>query len=84
MKVVLTVNARGEVTLPEKLRLALGLGAGRRLIAETTPDGLLLRPAVALPVELYADERVREFDEAEAKLKKMLIRASRTSPPDKA
>ncbi|MEX0671716.1 MAG: hypothetical protein WD060_14805 [Pirellulales bacterium] len=36
------------------------------LIAETTPAGLLLRPAVKLPVEIYSDRRVKEFDESEA------------------
>jgi hypothetical protein len=31
-----------------------------------------LRPAVTLPIELYSDKRVREFDEAEADLAKVL------------
>jgi bifunctional DNA-binding transcriptional regulator/antitoxin component of YhaV-PrlF toxin-antitoxin module len=56
------------VTLPVKLRQALGLKADDRLIAETTPQGLLLRPSVTLPVELYTPEREREFDAAEADL----------------
>lgn len=38
------------------------------LIAETVPEGLLLRPAVTLPVEIYTPEREREFDQAEADL----------------
>jgi hypothetical protein len=29
---------------------------------------LLLRPAVTLPVEIYTDARIREFDRAEAEL----------------
>jgi AbrB family looped-hinge helix DNA binding protein len=72
MKTTLTVSSRGGVTLPAKLRQALGLRPDDRLIAETTPEGLLLRPAVALPVELYTDKRIREFDEAEAGLDKTL------------
>lgn len=32
------------------------------------PDGLLLRPAVTLPVELYTAARIQEFDAAEAEL----------------
>lgn len=74
MKATLTVTSRGVVTLPARLREALGLKADDQLIAETTPEGLLLRPAVTLPVEIYSGERVREFDQAEAELDKVLRR----------
>jgi AbrB family looped-hinge helix DNA binding protein len=79
MKATVTINSRGVVTLPAKLREAMGLKADDQLIAETTPDGLLLRPAVTLPVEIYTPEREREFDEAEAELAAEL--ASRTAAP---
>jgi antitoxin PrlF len=72
MKATLTMNRRGVVTLPAKLRRALGLNADEVLIAETTPEGLLLRPAVTLPVEIYGEKRLREFEEAEAELEKVL------------
>ena len=68
MKATLTVTSRGVVTLPAKLRRAMGLKADDLLIAETTPEGLLLRPAVPMPIEIYSDERIREFDAAEAEL----------------
>jgi antitoxin PrlF len=68
MQATLTINSRGVVTLPAKLRQAMGLKADDQLIAETTPQGLLLRPAVTLPLEMYTPERVQEFDEAEAEL----------------
>jgi hypothetical protein len=55
----------------------LGLRADDQLIAETTPDGLLLRPAVTLPVEICSERRIREFDEAEAELAKVLNRRRR-------
>jgi AbrB family looped-hinge helix DNA binding protein len=74
MKATLTMTSRGVVTLPAKLREALGLKADDQLIAETTPEGLLLRPAVTLPVEIYSDKRVAEFDAAEAELEKLLRR----------
>jgi len=77
MKATLTLTNRGVVTLPAKLRRALGLRANDQLIAETTPEGLLLRPAVTLPVEIYSEKRIREFDEAEAELAKVLNRRSR-------
>lgn len=72
MKATLTITSRGVVTLPAKLRHALGIEPDSQLIAETTPDGLLLRPAVTLPIELYDANRIREFDEAEAELDDVL------------
>ena len=74
MKATLTITSRGVITLPAKLRQAMGLKADDQLIAETTAEGLLLRPAVTLPIEIYSDERIREFDEAEAELAKVLSR----------
>lgn len=68
MKTTVTVTSRGVVTLPLGLRKALGIKADDTLIAEITPDGLLLRPAVTLPLEIYTDERIREFDESEEEL----------------
>ena len=81
MKTTLTLTNRGVVTLPAKLRRALGLRADDQLIAETTPEGLLLRPAVMLPVEIYSEKRIREFDEAEAELVKVLNHRSRPKRP---
>jgi AbrB family looped-hinge helix DNA binding protein len=68
MQATLTINSRGVVTLPAKLRRALGLKTDDQLIAETTAQGLLLRPAVTLPIELYTQERLKEFAEAQAEL----------------
>lgn len=77
MKATVTVTGRGVVTLPAKLREALGIKADDLLIAETTPDGLLLRPAVTLPVEVYSDERVAEFDREEADLARVLAKSKK-------
>lgn len=74
MKTTVTMTSRGVITLPAKLRQALGLRPDDPLIAETTPEGLLLRPAVTLAVEIYSPEREREFDEAEAELAAALAR----------
>lgn len=74
MKATITITSRGVVTLPAKLRDAMGLRADDVLIAEMTADGILLRPAVTLPVEMYSASRVREFDEGEADLAKVLAR----------
>jgi antitoxin PrlF len=77
MKAMVTVTSRGGVTLPARLRRSLGVKADDQLIAETTPEGLLLRPAVTLPIELYSNERIREFDEAEAELDHFLRKKPR-------
>ena len=77
MKTTRTITERGVITLPAKLRQAMGLAANDQLIAETTPDGLLLKPAVTLPIEMYSDERLREFDAAEAELAAVLKKKSR-------
>ena len=72
VRTAITVTRRGVITLPARLRRALGLRAEDQLIAELTPEGLLLRPAVTLPVEVYSPERIREFDAAEAELAAVL------------
>jgi len=80
MKTTLTVTRRGVVTLPAKLRKALGIKADDQLIAETTPEGLLLRPAVTLPIEMYSETRIREFDQAETELEKTLVGKKKLKP----
>jgi len=77
MRTILTMTSRGVVTLPAKLRKSIGLKPEDPLIAEATPEGILLRPAVTLPVEIYTAERIREFDEAEKDLEQAL-------PPSRA
>ena len=72
MQVTLMINSHDVVTLQAKLRQAMGLKAGDQLIAETTPQGLLVRPAVTLPLELYTPERLQEFDAAEVELAAVL------------
>ena len=85
MKATLTITSRGLITLPAKLRKILGLKADDHLIAETTSDGLLLRPAITLPVELYSAEREREFDVAESELAAVITtKTTKRKPPARA
>ena len=74
MQAQLTINTRGVVTLPAKIRKIMGFQAHDQLIAETTPQGLLLRPTVTLPLEMYSPSRVQEFDAAEAGLALALLK----------
>ncbi|MEL7167751.1 MAG: AbrB/MazE/SpoVT family DNA-binding domain-containing protein [Bacteroidota bacterium] len=62
MKSELTINERGTLTIPAALRREFGLRGNDRLIAEKTDQGILLRPAVSVPIEMYTDERIAEFD----------------------
>lgn len=84
VRAAITITSRGVITLPARLRKALGLRADDQLIAEVTPEGLLLRPAVTVPVELYTPEREREFDESEAELAAVLRAPSRTRRSESA
>jgi antitoxin PrlF len=68
VKITLKMTSRGVITLPAKLRRELGLSADDHLIAETTAEGLLLRPAITLPIEMYTADRISEFDHQEAQL----------------
>jgi AbrB family looped-hinge helix DNA binding protein len=81
VRAAVTINSRGVITLPARLRQALGLKADDQLIAELTPEGLLLRPSVTLPVEVYTAAREREFDAAEAELAAVLRAPARRAGP---
>jgi AbrB family looped-hinge helix DNA binding protein len=55
------VGKRGAVVIPSALRRRFGIEEGSLVLAEERPDGILIRPAVALPLESYTSERRAEF-----------------------
>ena len=55
------VGRRGTIVLPAKLRRRLGIEEGSFVVAEERVDGILIRPATVLPVEIYTSERRAEF-----------------------
>jgi AbrB family looped-hinge helix DNA binding protein len=55
------VGKRGAVVIPSALRRRFGIEEGSLVLAEERPDGILIRPAVALPLESYTQERRAEF-----------------------
>ena len=55
------VGKRGAVVIPAGLRKRYGIEEGALIIAEEREDGILIRPAIALPIEIYSPERVAEF-----------------------
>jgi AbrB family looped-hinge helix DNA binding protein len=55
------IGKRGTFVIPAKLRRRFGLSEGTTVIAEETEEGILLRPAVTVPLESYSAERRAEF-----------------------
>jgi AbrB family looped-hinge helix DNA binding protein len=55
------IGKRGLMVIPARLRKKLGLVEGAYVIAEEHPEGILLRPAALVPVELYTAHRKAEM-----------------------
>ena len=55
------VGKHGAIIVPSRLRRKFGIEQGKLVVAEERPEGILIRPAVALPVEVYTAERRAEF-----------------------
>lgn len=57
------LGKKGQVTIPRQVLKHLGLDGEVPLTVETTPDGaIVLRQAVLVPVEVYSDLRIKEFE----------------------
>jgi AbrB family looped-hinge helix DNA binding protein len=55
------VGKRGAVVIPAALRHRFGIEEGTLVIVEERAEGVLIRPAVVMPVEVYTPERRAEF-----------------------
>jgi len=55
------VGKRGAIIVPANLRKRFGIEEGTVVTAEEKDDGILIRPAVIVPVERYTPERKAEF-----------------------
>lgn len=55
------VGKRGAIVVPAKLRKQFGIEEGSLVTAEAREEGILIRPAVIVPVEKYSAERKAEF-----------------------
>ena len=55
------VGKRGAIIVPAKLRKRFGIEEGSIVIAEEKDNGILIRPAMVVPVERYTPERRAEF-----------------------
>jgi AbrB family looped-hinge helix DNA binding protein len=55
------VGKRGAIVIPARMRKKFGIQEGSLVIGEERDDGILIRPAVAVPVEIYTPARITEF-----------------------
>jgi len=55
------VGKRGAIIVPARLRKRFGIEEGMVVTAEERDDGILIRPAVVVPIEKYTPERKAEF-----------------------
>lgn len=55
------MGKKGVVVIPAHLRRRFGLEEGSLIITEETAEGILIRPAIALPIEVYTPLRQAEF-----------------------
>lgn len=58
---VIKVGKKGTFVLPSYLREQYGIHEGSLMIPEPTEDGIILKPATVMPVEVYTAQRRAEF-----------------------
>ena len=68
------VSPRGTQTRRRPRCRMLGFDKGGVAVAETTKGGIVLKPSVTFPIEIYSDARIAEFDAADAELARHLKR----------
>ena len=60
------LGKRGQVSIPRAILRRLGIVGEQTLLVDTAADGsIVLRQAGVYPLEIYSEERLREFDEAD-------------------
>lgn len=69
------LSPRGQVTLPAGLRRSLGLRAGDAFRVRVDDGRVVLEPVEVVPIELYDDERIAEFERAASMSDEELERA---------
>jgi AbrB family looped-hinge helix DNA binding protein len=57
------LGRNGQLSLPKAVMKRLHLRGNEILLLDVTDDGVIqLRPAAALPIEMYTPERIAEFE----------------------
>ena len=55
------VGKRGAVVIPARIRRQFGIDEGTTVLVAAGPEGVMIRPAVTVPVEVYSLERKAAF-----------------------
>lgn len=55
------VGKRGAVVIPARIRRQFGIEEGTTVLVDTSPEGVVIRPAVTVPIEAYSLERKATF-----------------------
>jgi AbrB family looped-hinge helix DNA binding protein len=60
------LGKKGQISIPRNVLLKLGIKGDVFMVVETTSDGgILLRQAGVYPLEIYGDDRLKEFEEGD-------------------
>jgi AbrB family looped-hinge helix DNA binding protein len=74
------VGKKGQVSIPKSILRKLGIEGDVFMVVETTPDGgIFLQQAGVYPLEIYNDERLKEFAEADQMSRDELLPLKRVS-----
>jgi antitoxin PrlF len=74
---IVQISPRGQLTLPAKVRKALGVEPGDNLVIHVEDGRAIVQLAVVVPVERYSKERIREFEKASSMSPPEIKRARR-------
>ena len=59
------IGKKGQLTIPRAVLRAAGISEESRVLLEATADGaIVMRPVAVYPIEMYSEDRIREFEEA--------------------
>jgi AbrB family looped-hinge helix DNA binding protein len=60
---IVKCGKNGQITIPRALLKRLGIEENTPMLIDVTTDGaIVLRQAAVLPVEIYSDARIAEFE----------------------
>ena len=64
---IVLMSEKGQVTIPQDIRRKLNIMKGDALMAELDDSGgIRLVPAAVLPLEVYSEKRLKEFETEDA------------------
>ena len=60
---IIKCGKKGQITIPRPVLRRLGIEESAPMLLDVTDDGaIVLRQAAVLPVEIYSDARIAEFE----------------------